>query len=248
MSLTSKASLLAIGTEITSGEINNTNVKWFAERLEELGFEVVLHMAVPDDRPSMINALNYSEAQAEILIVTGGLGPTSDDFTREVVAKWAGDSLEFRQEAWDFLEDISKQRGLKLREAHKQQCQFPSQSETLKNRIGTAHGFYLKKGALHCFVLPGPPKEIEAMWERSVLPRLEALRPATSPRLHRWTCTGVPESEVAELVEECLKDSGCKIGYRASKPNVHVKVWVPADVNADEYLKKLDAILKPFKP
>lgn len=248
MSLSSKASILAIGTEITSGEINNTNVKWFAERLEALGFDVVLHMAVPDDRPQMMSALNYLQSQSEILIVSGGLGPTSDDFTREVVAKWAGDVLEFSQEAWDFLEDISMQRGLKLREAHKQQCQFPGHSEILNNRIGTAHGFYLKKDATHCFVLPGPPKEIETMWELSVLPKLEALRPPSSPRLHRWTCTGVPESEVAELVEACLKNSGCKIGYRASKPNVHVKVWVPADVDAEEYIKKLDALLKPFMP
>lgn len=240
----SRASLIAIGTEITSGEILNSNVKWLAERLEALGFEVVLHLAVPDDRPMIVEALNYAQKQSGLVFVTGGLGPTSDDFTREVMAEWSNDTLEFRQEAWDFLEEISRERGLKLREAHKQQCQFPTRSETIKNRAGTAHGFYLVKEKTHCFVLPGPPLEIDSIWEPSVLPRLESLKPKESMSLYRWVTFGAPESEVAEVVEECLEGSGCKVGYRASLPYVHVKVWTPPGTDSKSILDKVQSKLQ----
>ncbi len=227
------ACVLTVGTEITSGEIFNSNSKWLSEKLEHLGFSVNLHLSVPDERKLIKDALDFSAQYAEVFIVTGGLGPTSDDFTREVISAWAKAPLEFNDSVWKSLEVLYKERGLTLREAHRQQCHFPKTSELLKNYAGTADGFYLKAHNKHLFVLPGPPREILSMWEPSVVPKLKTLNARASEVLHRWICHGVPESEVAEKVEALIKGKNLRVGYRASKPYVHVKLWLPINPDSD---------------
>jgi molybdenum cofactor synthesis domain-containing protein len=240
------ASILTVGTEITSGEILNSNGKWLAERLESLGIEVLVHLAVPDDRPLIFEALEFCGQRSEVLIVTGGLGPTSDDFTREVISEWGKDSLVFSDRAWRDLERIYKERNLNLKPAHRQQCHFPSRSRLLPNTVGTAHGFYLMAKGRHLLVLPGPPREIEGMWSPSIEPCLKELHPEAPSILHRWVCAQVPESEVAEVVEKIIAGTGLKVGYRASRPYVHVKLWVPRDQDHSALLKALETALSPW--
>ena len=233
------AAILTVGTEITSGEIQNSNSKWLAEQLEKLGFDVTLHLSVPDDRVMIKDALEFSKKYCEVFIVTGGLGPTSDDFTREVIADWADAPLEFRESSWRTLEEIYHSRKLNLKPSHRQQCYYPANAALLKNRVGTADGFCLHSRGTHVLVLPGPPREILAMWEPSVVPRLKTLNAGSLSVLHRWICFGVPESEVAEKVEALIKGKGVRVGYRASKPYVHVKLWVPVNTDSSQLLKSL---------
>ena len=240
------ASILTVGTEITSGEILNSNGQWLAEQLDQMGFDVVLHLSAPDDRKLIQSALDYCAQHTEVLIVTGGLGPTSDDFTREAIATWAQTELEFNDSVWNELQALYQSRGLKIREAHRQQCHFPKSSELLKNPVGTAHGFYLKTKGQHIFVLPGPPREIQGMWQPSVLALLEALKPQQLYKLYRWECTGVPESEVAEVVEKIIAGTGLRAGYRANKPRVIVKVWMPIHINHAPFLQQLHSRLSPW--
>src|SRR5690606_30735889 len=96
----SSAAVLTVGTEITSGEILNSNSKWIAEQLETLGFEVMLHLSVPDDRPLINDAHNFAARHSDIPLITGGLGPTSDDFTRDVISDWASFPLVFNDQVW----------------------------------------------------------------------------------------------------------------------------------------------------
>ncbi len=241
------AQLLTIGTEITSGEVLNSNASWLSLRLEELGLRVLSHLSVRDDRDEIAQALAQL-AGADLIFVTGGLGPTSDDVTRECMALFTGDKLEFDEQVWRDLQDLYARRGLPLREAHKWQCNFPRTSTRLKNPIGTALGFYQNFNGRHYFVLPGPPREIEGMWSEEVKPRVTMLlKPGSSAwtRWTRWTCLGVPESEVAEKVEPIIKDTGIEIGYRAQVPYVKIKIY--ADPLKDAALiAKIGEALKPW--
>ncbi len=229
-----RASILAIGTEVTSGEILNKNATWLARELEALGVEVNLHLAIPDDPLLMKEGLEFASSHSQILFLVGGLGPTQDDLTREVVARWLSVPLEFSEQVFLELKAKLEARAVALRTNHRRQCEFPLGAESLVNSVGTARGFFARSGKLAggLFALPGPPRELEPMWEQQVVPKLQALDIQPPYQLDIWCCEGVPESEVAELCEELLKEElnhpqPARLGYRASLPKVYVKLWWP---------------------
>lgn len=237
------AQLLTIGTEITSGEVVNTNASWLSLRLEDLGIRVFSHLTVRDQREEILSALGY--AQHSLIFVTGGLGPTSDDLTRVCMATYWGVPLDFDDQVWEDLKSLYQERQLPLREAHRWQCHFPRGSEKLSNRVGTALGFYQKFQGRHYFVLPGPPRELEAIWEDEVLPRLLKWRESSEKKWMRWTCLGAPESEVAEAVEPLIQGHDLEVGYRAQVPYVKVKLFVDPIKNKD-LIELLEKTLEPW--
>lgn len=237
------AQLLTIGTEITSGEVVNSNASWISLRLEEMGVRVRTHLTVRDHKKDILSALNFLN-EGEVIIVTGGLGPTSDDLTRECMALYWQDKLEFDQAVWEDLEKLYRQRELPLREAHRGQCQFPAMSERLKNPVGTALGFSMEFRGRKYFVLPGPPKELESMWNLEVEPRMRKWLKPTPMKWVRWTCLGVPESEVAEVVEPVLAGTGLEVGYRAQIPYVKIKVYADPKKHASVIANMENALAK----
>lgn len=233
-SIMTNAHILTIGTEITTGEIVNTNAAWLSEQLESLGVRVHSHLTVRDQRDEMLAALRWAQgpagvAAADLVIVTGGLGPTSDDMTRALVAEHLGLELEFDDSIWSEMNELYKKRGLPIREAHKHQCWFPEGSERLANPTGTALGFYARTSGTHYFVLPGPPRELEGMFQQEVVPRLKKIVPPSDLKWHRWNIFAVPESEVAELVEPIIAGSGLEVGYRAQVPYVRLKLFANSE-------------------
>jgi molybdenum cofactor synthesis domain-containing protein len=239
-----KAHLLTIGTEITSGEVVNTNAAWISTRVEELGMRVHSHLTVRDQREEILAALKALD-KADVLVVTGGLGPTSDDITRQCVAEHCVLPLEFDQEVWNTLQATYLGRGLKLLEAHKQQCYFPRDSARLPNSVGTALGFSLRHGFGYIYVLPGPPREMEAVWTAGCEPHLQAWLGPPDFRWERWTCLGLPESEVADRVEPVIAGTNLEVGYRAAIPYVKVKLCVQTDNEAHAAAAgRIDGVLK----
>ncbi|MGE3974662.1 MAG: GNAT family N-acetyltransferase [Bdellovibrionales bacterium] len=234
-----RANVLAIGTEVTSGQITNSNAAWIAAQLSEYGFDVPLHMSVPDERPLILSALKHLSAQCEHLFVIGGLGPTTDDFTREVVAQWAQKVLVFDDNELQDIETKMKSRGRKLKESQKQQCYFPEGSKKLLNRVGTASGFTFEVGANQVWILPGPPKELQAIWKDHIHEPLSHLIPEKEKtELYRWTCLGIPEADLAEKVEKALGESKLQRGYRLTPPYVEVKVWMePHEAEAFQQIR-----------
>lgn len=242
----SKAQLITIGTEITTGEIVNTNAAWVAQRLEEHGVRVYSHVSVRDQREEILRVLRAADSQ-EWIVITGGLGPTSDDITRACVAEYVGCALEFDSEVWQAMERFYEERGLPLREAHKQQCFFPVGARRLKNPVGTALGFQLQFEGRNYIVLPGPPLELQGIWSLEVEPELRRLLPPNKFSWRHWTCLGVAESEVAELVEKCLVGSKIEVGYRATIPYVKVKLYVDeSDFEHQGRVDSVDRALGPF--
>lgn len=229
-----KASILAVGTEITIGQIVNHNAGWISQKLNPLGITVACHLAVPDQRDLLANALTWIESQSDLLFITGGLGPTSDDFTRELVSEWCGKPLEFHEPSWLHIQRRLSARGFAVRDIQKQQCYYPTGSVVLPNSNGTANGFYLElenkktKNPLQVFVLPGPPNEIEVIWNDNIDAKLKVMTAGIDTKVTKaWDTLGMGESDVALLVEESLNKhpvrDAVEIGYRVHMPYVEVK-------------------------
>jgi nicotinamide-nucleotide amidase len=218
-------SILAIGTELTDGQIINKNASWLSKHLKEYGAKTNHHLVVPDERKLMFEAMQFCSAQSDVMFITGGLGPTTDDFTRDVVAEWAGLPLEFHQPSWDHLSTRLVSRGYAVKEIQRQQCFFPRGSKVLFNTQGTANAFYLETKGKKVFVLPGPPREIEAIWESEIEGWLVENTTDIDPRITRaWDTMGLGESDVAVIVEDVLKGVEVEKGYRVHLPYVEVKL------------------------
>ncbi len=243
-----KASILAIGTELTTGQITNRNASWISERLVNLGIEVVLHETVADDREMIARALDRCSEVGGLVFVTGGLGPTTDDFTREVIAKWLKKSLEFYEPSWTKITTRLSRLGIPVAESNRQQCFFPQGAQVIVNREGTADAFSAENGATRLWVLPGPPREVTSAWE-TIEAELKNLFPAAKPlKLLTWQCIGKSEAELGELTERALKGSGLAIGYRAHRPYVEIKVWCPENdiKNHAQYFETLERAIGPW--
>jgi molybdenum cofactor synthesis domain-containing protein len=227
-----KASILAIGTELTTGQIINKNAATLSEKLKKFGVTTVVHLTVPDDRQRILDSLIYLESQSDLFFITGGLGPTSDDFTRELVAEWAQKKLKYDEGSWQHIVERLSTRGFPVRDIQKQQCYFPEGSQILTNSEGTANGFHLKlqknSEFKNIFVLPGPPREIDAIWNSHITTWLNTNTQNLDLIITKsWDTLGVGESDVALTVEDLLKnrpsDLYCEIGYRVHLPYVEVK-------------------------
>ena len=245
-----KVALISVGTELTAGEITNTNAAWIASRITEFGLNCDTQIVVPDRRDLMHWALEEAMDDHGIVIVTGGLGPTSDDFTREVIATSATSKLVWNEAAWEQIKNRLESVGAPIVESNRRQAYFPEGATIYPNNHGTAAAFSLRCGRCMMIALPGPPQEVEGLWKDHIKDLVATLAPASkSQKPLRWRCLGVSESKLGEVVEEVLKDSAYLIGYRAHMPYVDVKVWVPENRLSEfklEWQKKLEVAIAPW--
>src|SRR6185312_1777937 len=120
-----KTSILSIGTELTSGQILNSNAQWIAARLKDFGVLNSLQLTVPDERDQMLRGLEYCAQDIDVIFITGGLGPTTDDFTRLIIAEWSGKKLLWNEESWQHIVQRLSSRGRDIKDIQKQQAYFP---------------------------------------------------------------------------------------------------------------------------
>lgn len=243
-----RVAILAIGSELLSGQIVNRNAPWLAERLTALGLLPCWHLAVDDIEADISAALDLLAKDHQIIIVTGGLGPTSDDLTRQAVAKWAGEELRYDAGSWTHIEAQFARLGRQPPPSNRQQCYFPASARVLPNQAGTANAFVLTARDREVWVLPGPPREVEAVWCDHVQPALQS-RQAPEDRyiLRRWRTIGIGESHLAEMVSPTLAAHSVWVAYRAHQPYVELKIRFPAK-EASAYADlctALTAILAP---
>jgi nicotinamide-nucleotide amidase len=218
-----KASLLTVGSEITSGQILNGNARDIAQKLQNLGIECQLHLSVPDVRPLILESLQICAQHSDLIFVTGGLGPTSDDFTRDLISLWSNRPLEFHEPSWQKVQNRLLERGLVVHEFQKQQCYYPKGAEVLDNTQGTANGFYLEVQSKKLWALPGPPNEIRAVWKDFIEAQL--LKLDLDPMIkHSWHVMGIGENQLAHITEPLVKDQNLTVGYRVHQPYVEFKL------------------------
>lgn len=218
------AAVLCIGTEITRGEIVNTNATWLASRLTGVGFEVTEIANVDDDRDRLIASLRRLAQTHEAIVCTGGLGPTTDDLTTECAAIAAAVPMVRDPASVDVLKDRFRRFGRPMVASNIKQADFPSGATILANAVGTAPGFAMHLGRALVVFFPGVPREMHHLWEVHAEAMLRAIAPSNSHQI-RLKTFGLPESTVGELLDGVEQQfPGVTIGYRASFPEIEVKV------------------------
>lgn len=217
--------LINSGTELLLGEVINTHAAWIAKRVFPLGMRISRQTTVPDG-PAIRDAVCETFNRAEIVFITGGLGPTTDDITREVVAEILGLKLVASETIRAAIEARLAARGYKLLERMLRQTMVPEGAVVLPNKNGTAPGLYIPRASTpssaspHFFLLPGPPRELKPMFDESVMPLLRGLLgdiPEKECRIYR--VVGLGESTVEEMIGlELSKNIDLEVGYCA-RPN-----------------------------
>src|SRR4051794_2107520 len=170
-----KAEIISVGTELTTGRNLDTNSQGLSRRLAELGVPVGFHTTVADELDDNVDVLRVATRRAGLVIVTGGLGPTLDDLTREALARLAGIELVFDPVSFDAIRAMFAARNRPMPERNRVQAYFPAGAEPIPNAGGTAPGVWMTVGTCNVAALPGVPREMTAMFEAHVRPRLAAL-------------------------------------------------------------------------
>jgi nicotinamide-nucleotide amidase len=228
--------ILNTGTELLLGNTVNTHAAWFGRELFTLGLRVARQTTVPDG-DAIRDAINESLGRADVLIVTGGLGPTSDDLTREITAEVLGLDLIMDEAALRSLEHFFALRGRPMAEANRKQALTPVGAEVLPNPNGTAPGVYVPprlNGRSNCavFLLPGPPRELYPMVHAEVVPRLRALSGVEHPpSVLELKFTGIGESDFHQGIDSRLEEiPGLEYGYCAHIGEVDLRLIGSQDV------------------
>lgn len=189
-----KSAIISVGTELLFGQIVNTNTVYLSDQLNLLGVDVLFHHSVGDNPQRLKEVLEIALKESSLVITTGGLGPTQDDLTKEVVAEVMHDSLVLHQPSMDRIDDAFNRMGRNMTENNKKQAWMPSRATIFENLEGTAPGFALEENGRTVICLPGPPREMKSMFEKQAFPFLRKKSPGII--YHRMIRTfGIGESQ-----------------------------------------------------
>jgi len=200
-----KAEILSIGSELVLGELVDTNAAYISERLRGIGVQVGFHTTVGDAEEDLCRALGAACERADLVVATGGLGPTRDDITRQAVARLCGVALELDEKALEEIRALFKSRTREMPERNKVQALFPHGARVIRNEVGTAPGFCIAHGRSEIITMPGVPSEMKRMLESWVLPYVREKIPDAEVIVTRdLRCFGVPESELGEKLHDLM--------------------------------------------
>jgi len=198
-----KAEILAIGTEILLGDIVNTNTQYIAKRLADLGISVYHQSVVGDNPERLLEAYNLAFSRADLVITTGGLGPTKDDLTKEVAFEYFGKQSVVHEESLKIIEDYFKKSDREMTQNNRKQAYFPIDAIVLPNNNGTAPGCIIDENSKIIALLPGPPWEMKPMFEEAVVPYLQRFtKGVLVSKVLR--VVGVGESSAETMIEDIM--------------------------------------------
>lgn len=238
-----RAEIIGIGTEILLGQICNNNAQWMSRELAEIGIDVLHHQAVGDNVGRIAEAFELASSRSDVVLATGGLGPTQDDITREGLALALGSPLERRPEIEAFLREKFRTFGRELPESNLQQCDVPSGARYILPGRGTAPGLICEtRGGRRVYCVPGVPAEMREMMEGTILPELAKLAGASSIVSRTVRATGIPEARVAEMLDDLFRAStNPTVAYLASSAEVKVRLTAKASTReaAEDLIRPL---------
>ena len=234
------------GSELLYGQVLNTHLKFLAESIFALGLSIQKQVTVPDG-PAIRCALESAFGTADLVFVTGGLGPTTDDLTRDIAAELLQLPLEPEPEIEKHIRERLARRGIPVSSRIMRQALCPRGAEIIPNAFGTAPGIYIPPITLggpgplrspHLILLPGPPRELRPMVENQVMGLLQKLLPPSQRKMKTWRVADTPESIVEERVGEALLSLGIELGYCARLGEVDVRV-----VGSEEQINAAEGII-----
>ncbi|MFP4600611.1 MAG: CinA family nicotinamide mononucleotide deamidase-related protein [Persicimonas sp.] len=227
-------SALSIGDELLDGRIEDRNATWLAGTLGEYGGDLCSIRVVGDDMDVIVAALEQAGAEADYIVVSGGLGPTADDLTRDAAAQWVGEPLELDEALLEQLKERFARRGYRFTDNNRRQCMFPAGAEVLPTEVGTAAGFAVEKEGTRAVFLPGVPSEYRWFVDSYVLGELGRAEDLSPPV--KLTFFGIGESSLETKlagIEELAEQLDSRVGYRAAFPIIEVLLKAPGAEAAD---------------
>jgi nicotinamide-nucleotide amidase len=242
--------LLATGDELLTGQIVDTNSAWLMDRLWDLGVMARRKTLVADDRDDLLAAIRETTGRSDLVVMSGGLGPTEDDLTAEVVAAAMGVPLELDLPSLESIRERFRKFGREMTPNNAKQARFPLGARVIANRFGTAPGFSVRLGRGELVALPGVPVEYRGLSEEWLLPAI-AERVGSVPAFRLVKLLAVPESHADQAMRPVMDDPDnrdVRFGYRAHWPEIHVKWAVTgpdAEAHADRILARVRAIFGP---
>lgn len=241
-----KAEIIAVGTEILLGDIVNTNSAYLAKELALLGIDVYHQSCVGDNEQRLIDTFSEGLKRSDIIITTGGLGPTSDDITKEVACKIFDQEIELDKKSLEKIEKFFRNLGIEMTENNKKQAYFPKNSIILENENGTAPGAILSKDKKIIIILPGPPKEMIPMFEYKVKPYLKSMNKEVliSKTLKFF---GIGESTLESKIIDIIKEqSNPTVAIYVSNMELRLRITAKAE-NEDKANESIIPIIKKVK-
>lgn len=243
------AELITIGDELLIGQTVDTNGSWIGEQLNLLGIKVTQISSIRDDREHIISSLNVALNRSDLVILTGGLGPTNDDITKTTLCEFFESQLVLNKQVLQKIETYFKSRGLKMLKVNSDQAMLPNNCEPLRNDRGTACGMWFKKNGVDFISLPGVPYEMKGIFLEEILPKLKT-QYLTSNVVNKTIKTqGIGESFLAEIIKDWeteLVSSGLKLAYLPSPGIVKLRITGFGN-NENELAKKIDGFINQLK-
>jgi nicotinamide-nucleotide amidase len=247
-----RAEILTIGDELLRGEIVDSNKSFLSDALLGLDIETHFHTSVRDDPEDMTDAFRRAASRSDITLVSGGLGPTRDDLTTEVLAAAFGREMVLDDEALEGIRSFFRSVGREMSDNNAKQAHFPQGAEILANPIGTAPGFSIKAGATRFFCMPGVPRELYRMMDEQVLPRIAgSLQVAGVVRARLLRTFGMGESTLDHELKDIAASGNASLGFRTSFPDNFLRPLAKAATARDaeaELDRICDAIRERLGP
>lgn len=220
-----QAEIISIGNELLSGLTVNSNASFISQQLFEIGIRVQWVQTVGDDAGAIRTALQTALARSQVILLTGGLGPTHDDITKKVVADYFGSKLVMNSQILQEVEAKFARRGIPMPAINRLQAQVPDKATLMSNQVGTAPGMIFEQEGKFVFVMPGVPREMKWMMEHSVIPFVQEKYPENRVQVNVFRTTGIPESAIYEKVGKDLsRFSGYEIAFLPKFTGVDIRV------------------------
>ncbi|MFC2021848.1 competence/damage-inducible protein A [Chloroflexota bacterium] len=223
-----RAEIVSIGTELLLGETTDTNASYLASQLSLLGIDLYWISQVGDNQARLVEVLKRAWQRSELILTSGGLGPTGDDLTREAIAEMLGEKLEIEPSLESGLRKRFAQMGVEMPLSNLKQATVTLSANPIGNALGTAPGWWVERDGRMLVAMPGPPGELQEMWQKEVQPRLH--QSSTSVILPKTLKTfGLSEAAVGELVSPLLSSANPTLGVYAKADGIHLRLAAKAE-------------------
>ena len=245
--------IITIGDELLIGQVIDTNSARIAQMLQTIGGQVTGRTTIGDDRQAMLDALQVATQKADVVLITGGLGPTKDDITKKVLAEYYGVGFVFHQETNDWINKIFTRFGRPVPDSIRDQCLMPQNAVVLRNKRGTAPGMWFDENGKVLVSMPGVPHEMEFIMEDGVLPRLKERFPSSTFGYRTLLTVGEGESRIAEMINDFEENLPLyiKLAYLPGISRVRLRLTAShadehfVNTSLDEAFTTLKSLLPP---
>ena len=240
------AEILSIGTELLMGELVDTNSSYLASELAKLGIEVRWVTKVGDAPDRLYEAIARAFKRSDVTLTSGGLGPTSDDMTRETIARVCGEEMAVQDDLLEHLKSLFAGRGFPMPETNVKQATLIPSAEAISNPMGTAPGWWVERDGRVIVAMPGPPREIQRMWANEVAPRLKERNAGIAIATRNLKTFGISEGGLDEMLSPLFKSENPLLGIYSKQDGIHLRAIATAatDEEAAALIEPMEAKIR----